>query len=573
MRRKLAFILAIFLIAGCGRKEAPETEGSGAHISPKHGGVLRIALTGELRSLDPARVGDTASGLVASQIYEGLLELGDDLKLYPCLAQSWEVSQDGLVYTFHLRKGVHFQDDPCFPGGQGREVRAEDVKYSLERIADPSTLSTGWWLFNDRIVGINEYREELAKAEKEGREPRIKGVEGIEVVDDYTLRIHLKKPFAPFKYVFAMSYTWVVPREAVDYYGKDFFKHPVGTGPFKLAEWSPGQQVRLVRNPNYWGKDEDGYPLPYLDGINIRLLRDVLIAFLEFDKGNLDVSGIPPQVWDKVMNKDKTLKGKYRKYKLRVTPTLSIDYYGFMMTKEPFGSNKYLRQALNYAIDRQAIIDNVFNGRGIPAKGVLPPGMPGYNKDLKGYYYDPQKARELLAKAGYPNGEGLPEITLQLNSGGTMNEDNAEAIQAQLAKIGVKIKLRLISWPQHLDSIDQGVPEFFRLGWIADYPDPENFMALFYSKNWAPAGPNATRFKNEEFDRLYEQAISEMDEQKRMALYRKMEEIVVEEAPWLFLSHGEAYGLAQPYVEDLPLNPMGHTLYKRVWLNKEKMTK
>ena len=173
-----------------------------------------------------------------------------------------------------------------------------------------------------------------------------------------------------------MSYTWVVPKEAVEYYGRDFFKHPVGTGPFRLEEWSPGLRVILKKNPDYWERDEDGVPLPYLNEINIRILRDNLVAFMEFDKGNFDFSGIPPEVWSQVMTKDNKLTSKYQKYQLIKSSSLDTGYYGFMMTQSPLGTNKDLRQAFNYAIDRQSIIDNILNGRGIPAKGVLPPEMP-----------------------------------------------------------------------------------------------------------------------------------------------------------------------------------------------------
>ncbi len=468
----------------------------------KRGGTLRAALTSKIRSLDPARVGDTASSLIASQIYEGLLELDDKLQLRPGLAESWE-SPDGITWTFHLRKGVRFQDDPCFPGGAGRELTVHDVKYSFLRIADPAVLSTGWWIFRGRVKGMDAYRRELLAAKEEGRKPGVMDVAGLKVLDDRTLRIELTKPFAPFLDLLAMSYAWVVPREVVECRGVDFFRHPVGTGPFVLEEWRPGVHVLLKRNPNYWGKDERGEKLPRLDGIRIRLLRDNLVAFLEFDRGNLDYTGIPEEIWTRVMTPERKLKKKYRKYKLSTAPRLDVNYYGFMMDKEPFAGNRLLRQALNYAVNREAIIKHVLNGRGVPARGVLPPGIPGYRGDLEGYRYNPDKAAELLARAGYPGGEGLPELTLQLNSGGTLNEDIAAAVQAMLAEVGVKVKLMVVSWPQHLDSIDRGKPRFFRLGWIADYPDPENFLALLYGKNHSPAGPNSTRYANPRFDELY----------------------------------------------------------------------
>jgi len=435
-------------------------------------------------------------------------------------------------------------------------------------VANPKSLSTGWWIFNGRVEGANAYREELQAAEREERAPTISGVSGFRVLDERTIQIELTHPFAPFLYLLAMSYTWVVPREAVERYGDDFGRHPVGTGPFVLEEWSPGLRVRLARNPHYWEADDRGRQLPYLEGVNIRMLRDSLVAFLEFERGNLDITGIPPEMWPKAMTDEGRLAEPYRKYQLSTCPSLTVQYFGFLMTAPPLGANKLLRRAFNYAVDRQGIVDHVLNGRGIPAKGVLPPGIPGYDADLQGYTYDPARARELLAEAGYPGGEGLPEVVLQLNSGGTENEDIAEVVQQQLAEIGVRVSLRLIAWPQHLDSIDRGLAQFFRLGWIADYPDPQNFLALFYGENVAPAGPNATRFRNAAFDRLYRQALRSTDAAERLRLYQEAERIVVKEAPWLLLFHGEVYRLEQPYVRGYPVNAMNLHILKRVWLEE-----
>lgn len=542
--------------------------GLGCHESHRQRGTLQLALTGEIRSLDPVRVGDSASGLVAGQIFEGLVQFDNSLSIRPALAESWTVSLDGTLWTFTLRDGVRFHDDPAFPGGVGRAVAAADVKYSFERVVNPKSLSIGWWIFNGRVVGADAYREELLAAEREGRAPAVSGVIGFRVLDERTFQIELTHPFAPFLYLLAMSYTWVVPREALELYGEDFSRHPVGTGPFVLEEWSPGQRVRLARNPHYWEVDERGRQLPHLDSVEVRMLRDSLVAFLEFERGNLDVTGIPPEMWPKVMTGERTLAEPYTKYQLLSCPSLTVQYFGFLMTDAPLGAHKLLRQAFNYAVDRQGIVDHVLNGRGIPARGVLPPGIPGYNPELKGYDYDPSRARELLAEAGYPGGEGLPEIVLQLNSGGTENEDIAEVVQQQLADIGVRVSLRLIAWPQHLDSIDRGLASFFRLGWVADYPDPENFLALLYSKNVAPAGPNATRFENEEFDRLYREALASGDEAERLRLYQQAERIVVDQAPWLFLFHGEVYRLEQPYVRGYPVNPMDLNILKHVWFEE-----
>lgn len=527
------------------------------HLEGKNlGKTFRISATsgGDVRTLDPVRIGDSASYDVAAQIYDGLVQLdAETLKPLPSLANRWEVSQDGLTYTFHLRKNVRFQDDPCFPGGAGREMTAEDFRYSLTRVCNPKTLSTGWWLFDGRVRGANAYRQGKSK-----------NVSGFEVPGRYTFRIHLTRPFAPFLGILAMPYCYGVPREAIQLYGQDFFRHPVGTGAFTLKKWEPDTEILLAKNPTYWEKDSRGNPLPTLDHVQMIYRRDNHTAFLEFENGNTDAAGIPPEDWDRVMTPQKTLRESFQKFHLTHGPNMNVEYYGFNMTKPPLGTNKLLRQALNYAIDRQTIIDKIMNGRGLPAKGPLPPSVPGYNPKLRGYSYNPKKARELMALAGFPDGKGLPEITLHLNQGGGTGENIAEAIQDMLKGIGVRVKILVLPWPQYLDLLEKGEVQFFRLGWNADYPDPENFLALFDGRKQAPAGPNHTFYKNPAFDTLYDAAVSSVDEEERFRLYREAEKIVVEEAPWLYLFYGYGYGLQQPALRGLPRSPMGLAYYKYI---------
>ncbi len=534
-------------------------------------GTFRRPLIVDISGLDPVRIQDVESHLIGSQIFEGLIEIDDNtLEIKPLLAERYEISPDGRTYTFHLRKGVRFQDDPCFLEGKGREVVASDFKYSLERIVDPSNLSTGWWLFDNRIVGANEYREELSSARKEEREPTLDSVEGYEVVDEYTFKIHLKQPFGPFIHILGMSYAAAVPREAVEMYGKDFFRNPVGTGPYRLGEWRDQLRLVLVRNPNYWDKDEAGKPYPYLDRIVTRIMREATIAFMEFESGNLDVTGIPPQMWKKVFDENNELRQEYReKYQLRKIPRLATYYLGFMMDKEPLGTSKKLRQAFNHALNRQAVCDIIMNGRGIPAKGILPPGLPGFNEELEGYTYDPDKARQLLAEAGYPGGKGLEPIKLFATGGDRTMEDLSVAVQNDLKEVGVEIEIQNLTWPQLLESIDKHEPAFFRAGWIADYPDPENFLALFYSKNHSPHGPNNSLYSNPRFDDLFERALRLPRLEDRIPLYQEAERIVVEDAPVVFQYSSVTYRLEQPYVRNYPANPMDIGRWKDVWFDLE----
>ncbi len=564
----ITLILALIWIAGCGggsrearpvlkMNQIPATRvGETTPSGIKLGGVLRINEAADPRSLDPVRTGESVSHNITKQIYDALMEFDNDLNLHPGLAKSYEVSDDGRVYTFHLQDGVRFHDDPCFPGGQGRELTAEDVKYSLTRVLDPKALSTGAWIFLETVEGAKAFNNGDANS-----------VSGFKVVDDKTFEITLNEPFGPFIYRVAMTFTFIHPPEAVQHYGNDFFQNPVGTGPYQFVHWKPSQEIVLKRNPHYWRKDDDGTQLPYLDGIRFTLLPDYKTEFFELETGGLDsITSIHEDLWSRVFDKENNLREAYQKYRLQKQDLFVTQYYGFNLNKEPFKGNKTLRQALNYAIDRESFIRYVLNGRGVPARGIVPHNMPGYESKVKGYDYDLEKAKSLLAEAGYPNGEGLPPLILHLNSGGTSNENLAEAIQGQLDKAGIQVELKIIEWSQHLNNLDEGKTPFFRLGWIADYPDPENFLQLMWSRNFAPEGSNYSFYDNPEFDRLFEEAIRTTDEEKRMELYQQAEQIAMEDAPWLFLFYSTRYRLQQKYVHNLELNPQEFPLTTFTWL-------
>lgn len=562
------FILSLLVVvlASCGQNRgasgpqrslegypsrAGEVTPSGIHL----GGVFRYNVSSEPRSLDPVNTGESSATAVVTQLYDGLINYDSNLNLIPGIAKEWEISEDGKTYTFHLREGVRFHDDPCFPNGEGREVTAHDVDFSLHRVVDPSTTSTGAWIFTDVVMG--------AEAFYSGEADR---VSGFEVVDDYTFRITLNDVFAPFLYRLAMTYCYITAPEAVDHYGEDFFQNPVGTGPFDFVHWKSRQEILMVRHPNYWRTDEDGVQLPYLDAARMRFIADLKIEFLAFDRGNLDrLYSIHEHNWPTVMDENRELRPDYQKYQLLRKELLVTQYYGFNLEKEPFKDNAKLRQAFNYAIDREGIIEFVMNGRASVADSMVPHSMPGYESITEGYTRDLERAQQLLAEAGYPNGEGLPPITLDLNSGGTTNESIAEAIQAQLAEIGVEVQLNIVEWAQHLQNLDDGRPHFYRLGWIADYPDPENFLILGYSKNIPPVGANYSRFANEEFDRLFEEGQHTIDDEERTKLYQQAEKIFYEEAPWLFLVNTIRYSLVQPYVRNYVLNAQERPILHEVW--------
>ncbi|MFN2431316.1 MAG: ABC transporter substrate-binding protein [Gemmatimonadota bacterium] len=548
-----ALVLAACGDAGDGGEAGPERRtDSGIRL----GGTFRWVEVEDMRSLDPVRVGgDIVSYHIGMNIYDGLVEYDQDLNLRPSLAERWEVSEDGREYTFHLRRGVRFHDDPAFPEGKGRELAAEDVKYSLLRLADKSNNSTGWWAFQGLIEGLDDFRD-----------GKLEDVPGIQVLDPHTLRIRLTRRFGPFLKRIAMGYAFVAPREAVETYGEDFFQHPVGTGAFRFVSWAPNQEVVLEKNPHYWDVDADGNRLPYLDRVEVKLISDAKSAFLNFDTGRLEqLEPIPTEFWTNVFDEDRQLKGDYRKYQVAETVELSTDFYGFYLEAEPWRGNPKLRQAINYAIPRERIIRFVLKGRNKPAHEWVPPSMPGFGP-LDWYEYDVERARQLLAEAGFPGGRGLPPITLQLNSGGTINDLVAEAIQSALAEIGMQVGLQRLAWPQHLETVENGKATFFRFGWVGDYPDAENFLTLLSSQNFSPSGNNFMHYANPEFDRLYQAGVSELDPDRAIELYKQAQEIAMRDAPMMFLYHNERVHLLQPYVRNFEANGIRLFLAKYWWL-------
>lgn len=416
----LALLIAISASVGCGDSNPlanyPTREGEVTPSGVKLGGVFRYNVSADPRSLDPIRSGESSATAAITQIFDGLVNFDPDLNLVPGLAESWDISEDGLTYTFHIRRGVYFHDNPCFPDGVGREATAHDVQFSLKRLLGPH--STGAWILTDSVQGALEFNDGEAD-----------DVEGFEIVDDYTFRVRLIEPFAPFIYRLAMTYSFITAPEAVEYYGDDFFTNPVGTGPFQFVHWRPRREVLMARNPRYWKTDEDGVQYPYLDAVRMSLIADLKIEWLEFDRGGLDrLYSIHEDLWGNIMDENRQLRERFSQYNLHRQELLVTQYYGFNMEERPFKDNRLLRQAFNYAIDRDAIIEHVMNGRAVPAQGVIPGGMPYYESIAEGYNFDLDKAKSLLAEAGYPNGEGLGDVLLELNSGGTTNESIAEAI-------------------------------------------------------------------------------------------------------------------------------------------------
>ncbi|MBE7489962.1 MAG: ABC transporter substrate-binding protein [Candidatus Omnitrophica bacterium] len=621
----LSLFIAIFIFTGCSKqKPAEEQEPSGKHppkadilspdevkarlkklacpadqlvFPPGHlGGTFRFNILETPNSLDPAWIRDTASHEAAAPLHDGLIEFDPvTLEIVPCIAESWEISKDGLVYTFHLRDGVFFHDDPCFPGGQGRQVAAQDFKYSFERVVDPRVASPGAWMFLDFVDGAKAFRDgisarlEIERRRKgELRDPgnadRFRSAEdshlqelarqgdqvaGLTCPDSRTFVIRLSQPFSPFLYRMGHSFSWPVPQEAVEKYGDNFFQHPVGAGPFKFVEWIPTQHIILERNPKYWGKDPKGNPLPYLDRIEISQIADSNSEHFELLAGHLDLNyPIPIDRWEGVFSGDLELQPEYTHYQVQSSDFMRIEYIGFLMT-HPLFSDIRIRKAFNFAINREEITSTILRYRAQPNLGwVVPPSMPKYPRSEGIYGYDPQKARELLSQAGYPEGKGFPALTLQLNAMGQENIKLAEIIQGYLAAVGIHITLQKVDWRVHLDTVRQGEVPFYRMGWLNDYPSPENSLMLLATASIPPDGENYARFSNAEFDRLYAEALAAVDPAQQNQLYAQAEKIAVEQAPWLFLYDRHDFRLLSKRVRNFPMNALDRRSMKYVWLSE-----
>ena len=572
MRKLLIAITAITLLTSC---PAPEETKTPAHQEAKgpvaYGGVFKLNEVEDFRNLYPLNVTEVTSFRITNQIYEGLVKFNSkDLSIVPSVAERWEENEDATKFTFFIRKGVLFHDDPCFPEGKGREVTAADFLYSFTKLCTVDAENQMFWLFDKKVKGARDYYQSTIDGE-----PLVDGVSGIKVIDKYTIQIELEKPFAGFLNIIGHSGCWVVPEEAIEAYGNDMRIKCVGTGPFTIKTVKEGEAVILAKNENYWKFDEFGNQLPYLDAIKFSFLKEKKAELLEFRKGNLDmIFQLPLEMIDEVVGELEDAKqGGNKPFQMQVNSAFSVQYYGFQNKSELF-SNIDVRKAFNYAIDREKLVTYTLQGDGTPALyGIVPPGLKGYEYDsLKGYSYNLEMAKEYFAKAGYPDGKGFPEITLQLNSGGSRNIQVAEAVQSMLMEsLNISVKMEVMPFAQHLEAIETGKTMFWRSAWLADYPDPENFLNLLYGPN-VPENINeksyinSVRYQNNEYDAMFEKALSTVDKTERFTYYRMADQIALNDAPYMPICYDEFTRLLQREVRDFPANAMEYRDFTEVFL-------
>lgn len=510
--------------------------------------VFRFNISSGLNSLDPAYAAVQSNVWVVNLMYNGLVQTDDSLNVIPCIAKRWNISADGLTYTFYLRNDVHFYDSEVFPNRKGRTVTADDFVYSFNRIIDPEVASKGSWIFIGKV---------------DEKEP-------FKAIDDTIFQMKLKKVFTPMLSVLTMSYCKVVPHEAIDKYKKDFRIHGVGTGPFQLNHWKENDVLVLLQNPHYFEKDESGKRLPYLDAVSISFIANKSTEFLKFKQKELDlISDIDPNFKDDVLTKSGELQQRYNKVmKLLKGVYLNSEFIGINTQSKDINSplrDVRVRKAINYAIDRNKLVTYMRNNIGKPAvNGFVTPGLAGYNVSaVKGYEYNPVMARKLLNDAGFPNGKGMKPLQLFCT---TNTEAISTFVAAELNEIGIPVKVSVLDGRAIAEMKIKGEADFFRGSWVADYPDAETFLAVFYGGYGAP--PNYTRFNNHQFNLLYDKATSTVDLTERNAIYEEMDRIEIEQAPVVPLYYDEIIRFVQPNVTGLSNNAENLLELKRVDFNR-----
>jgi oligopeptide transport system substrate-binding protein len=591
----MAVIAAAIGLCGCG-SSAPNEEPNEM--------VLHHVLGTKIKGLDPGNMRDVYSIMVGSQIFETLYDyhfLKRPYQLIPLLAENMPpqlsakaeagVSPDQLVYTIKIKRGVYFQDDVCFAAGSGRELKAQDFVFSIKRIANIKYLSPNWALFDDRIVGLDEFREYTKGCKNETDVDYSRTVEGLTASDDYTLVIKLKKPWPQLiSAALADISTAPVAKEAVDYYGKDIISHPVGTGPFKLNVWRRDSFIELVRNPTFRGElypsegedgdaeagylDDAGKPIPFADRVVWTVIEEHQPTWLLFLQGKVDATVIPKDNYGEVMTEDGQLKAKMKQLdiQLKTFPDPSTYWLGFNMSDDILGNNKPLRLAINRAIDRQKFIELFFNGRHLVADGLIPPMMGCYDPQIKqkGYaIYNLDGARKLLKEAEAIYGAKLPTLKIAMPGADTWTRQFGQFLERSLVAIGLEVDVQYMDRPTYEEKVNTKSVQMFASGTTAGIPDALDFLSAFYSKNAAP-GPNKFNYSNPEFDRLYQKAEVMLDSPERDELYRRMEIIVLEDCPAAFLNHRVAYVLHHGWYKNYKPHAFAYGLskYRRIDMAK-----
>ena len=529
--KKLLSYLLIFIGLSCASKENSNKD----HL------VFRYNEHKNIGSLDPAFSKDLADIWATHQLFNGLVQMDDKLNVKPCIAKNWTVSDSATTYTFNLRKDVFFHKDKLFGNDSTRTVKSSDFEYSFNRLKDKSIASPGSWVLNK--------------------------VESFKALNESTFQIKLKQPFPAFLGLLTMKYCSVVPKEIVEYYGNDFRSHPIGTGPFKFKRWEENIKLVFRRHNNYFETDKDGNSLPYLEAVSVTFLPDKQSEFLQFAQGNIDfISGLDGSYKDEILTSDGKLRQLYLEDVNMIRgPYLNTEYLAFFMETNVNEIQAIkIRKAINIGFDRSKMMTYLRNGIGIPANGgFIPKGLPGFDDSI-GFSYQPELAKQLVSEFKSETGNENPEVTLTTTSNYL---SFCEFIQRELQKTGLNVNVDVIPPSSLKDAKANGQLDFFRASWVADYPDAENYLSLYYSKNFAPNGPNYTHFRSEEFDNMYDAAYLETNPNLRAQLYTKMDSLVMASAPIVPLFYDEVVRFTRKTVNGLGINATNLLELKSVYKN------
>lgn len=492
--------------------------------------VFRYNEHKNINSLDPAFAKDLADIWGVHQLFNGLVQMDNQLNVQPAIAKTWTISDSAKVYTFNLRSDVVFHKHALFGPDSTRKVVASDVEYSFNRILDPNVASPGSWVFQK--------------------------VASFRAVNDSTFQIRLKQPFPAFLGLLTMKYCSVIPAEIVSYYGSDFRSNPIGTGPFKFKRWEENTKLVFRKNLQYFEKDSLGQTLPYLEAVAITFLPDKQSEFLQFAQGNIDfVSGLDASYKDEILTGDGHLKPKYQKTSHMIRGAyLNTEYLSFYMdSEEAEVLSPKLRKAISIGFDREKMITYLRNGIGIAANGgFIPEGLPGY-RPSESFEYNPELAKSLIDEFKAESGINRPKITLSTTSNYL---SFCEFIQREIEKLGLEIAIEVLPASSLKEAKANGKLPFFRASWVADYPDAENYLSLFYSNNFAPNGPNYSHYSNATFDQLYEESYVISDPKERTMLYSKMDSIAMSTYPVVPLYYDEVVRFSRKNVSGLGINPI-----------------
>jgi len=561
MKKTSTLLLATICSVGLFSCKSDSEDSNKTNNSIVVGGNLRLNETTYFKTLNPLAVNESSAIHIGSQIFEGLVKFNQsDLSIKPAIAHTYESNATQTIWTFHLRPNAFFHEDPCFKDGKSRAVTAADVKYCFDKLCAFATNSTQFDVtFKDFVIGAIESYE----AAKSGKKLPVSGVK---ITNDSTIQITLKRPYAEFLNVLAMPDCWIYPEEAIAKYGSDIDNHPVGSGPFYLANFKKGTSLTLKKNNNYYGLDNEGNKLPYLDEVNYSFISDKKAEILEFKSGNLDmVYGIPFEIFHDLMGDVDDAKKRKNDFQIFNSQALKSTSLGFNLSEPSVFSKKEVRLAFNYAIDRRKISEFIYHGEVAKAEGVVPIiesfEKAGYDyKSLKSNEFNVVKAQEYLKQAGFPNGKGFPKLKLQTNI--DVNGRNILLVEnvKKMLKENLNIDIEVVTSEKHYQTIVDGGVDFFCFSWTGNSPDPENFLRIFYGKNNVEKllGLNLTNFNNTQFDSLLLVANAEPNKSKRYSILSKAEKIIMDEVPVIPIYYDENLRLERSSVKNFPENAINY---------------